>query len=151
MTGNHAVLKDALYRGRKVALLVFFLGVTACLYSPEVATARKFIGAFIRRDVAELQEVTAPEKRDAILATVVAYFGLGLIFDQSTSGSLKISTSDMKYLTVKRFSNGAIVQVQGKLTIAMANQRMALPLQLNIITEQRNNRWLVTEVSKTIP
>jgi hypothetical protein len=128
--------------------LILLLAATmaGCLDKPEIAVARKFMQALIRRDVPAAHEVVVPEGRNQVMAAAVLDFGLGVALQESTAGRGKMAYQGLKFRPLQANADSALVEVQGNVNFKLEQQQLSLPFHFNLRMEKRDKRWLVAGV-----
>lgn len=134
-------------RGSAWALLLL-LAVTlaGCFDKPEIAVARKFMQALIRRDVPAAHEVVVPEGREQVMAAAMLDFGLGVALQEFTASRGKMTYQGLKFRPLQANDDSAVVEVQGNVKFKLEQQQLSLPFHFNLHMEKRDNHWLVAGV-----
>lgn len=127
-------------------LLLLAVTLAGCLDKPEIAVARQFMQALIRRDVPAAHEVVVPESRDQVMAAAMLDFGLGVALQEFTASRGKMTYQGLKFRPLQANADSAVVEVQGNVNFKLEQQQLSLPFHFNLGMEKRGKHWLVAGV-----
>ncbi|MEI8277932.1 MAG: hypothetical protein WCG00_18260 [Hyphomicrobiales bacterium] len=132
---------------KAIFILAYSILITACFDStPEVATARKFMKALIVRDVDELQATVIPERQDEIVQAALISFGGAVLISELSHGKVKISYTGLKFHSLQKNKQEALVEVQGKVSFTYLSEPISKSFRFNLLLSKIDHRWLVANI-----